>query len=327
MIDGESQIEMTSTTTPPISTIETTNVGSSGDDCNYAASSDFLLPLLEGYCAQNNVFASFGNYGSAMAECSPNGQSAVINLYQDSSCNNLVNFTAATTFSCGNSQQDCFGLSYQVYDHNQSDCGGFGNFGGEYVMPQVENICVSAGFFSLLLDIDSDSIDFEIFFDDSCNDTSFGTGNITEECRNYGDNNSTSIRFYPFEIGSTSNIVEFFVDVDGTDEYIDFYSCDTAGCSVNKTWYIYGECENPELTIRIAETDFNSVTEYAQVFIDGYLIDQCTALDQQCNGTSFVLCSNNFNQRDISGMSIDLKLIVVFWFVDFLIFFLFKLLL
>ena len=70
----------------------------------------------------------------------------------------------------------------------------------------------------------------------------------------------------------TADMVVFIVDysngtanISNYDQETDLYECSFAGCSVTKTWEIIGQCDNPRLTIEIAETDFNSAIIHVNI--------------------------------------------------------------
>ena len=66
------------------------------------------------------------------------------------------------------------------------------------------------------------------------------------------------------------------------------FGCTSAGCSVDKTFYIQGKCNNPRLTIEIYETDYSETNEYAFVYVDQQPIANCTDLNQRCTGDWYV---------------------------------------
>ena len=67
------------------------------------------------------------------------------------------------------------------------------------------------------------------------------------------------------------------------------FGCTYAGCGVSKTFYVYGTCSNPRLSMQIYETDFAESYETASVYIGGSFVDYCSQLNEDCGYDWYVI--------------------------------------
>ena len=84
------------------------------------------------------------------------------------------------------------------------------------------------------------------------------------------------------------------------------FGCQTIGCSVTRTWGIKGHCDDPQLSVKIMETDYSLFIETASVYVNDYVdIGTCDELQNDCT-YEWIKC-NSITDYNISQYMYDLK--------------------
>ena len=100
---------------------------------------------------------------------------------------------------------------------------------------------------------------------------------------------------YPTPTPTTpAPVAPVLFDVGENDEYSvsQSFGCSFAGCTTTQRFEIEGICDNPRISVSIVETDYESLSEEAYVYLNGNFITSCEPLDADCS----------YNVTECSGM-------------------------